>query len=125
MLVRTALVIDPDPQSAKLVAVVLESEGWQVQVPATFVDAERALLTGARPDVILIELMPLTSGLAFVETIKRRPATKSIPIVAVSSFNGDDVQRVIVEAGCSGYFRKPIDVTTFAADLDLMLGGKP
>ena len=70
----------------------------------------QAVLAQARPNLILMELaLPGMDGLTLTRKLKAEPATKSIPIVAMTAWamNGDAAKALA--AGCDGYLTKPID----------------
>jgi CheY-like chemotaxis protein len=107
------LVVDDDAPSAKLVSVVLESEGYIVHSASS---AEEALarLRSIRPDVMVLDLiLPLMSGLLLAEQLKANAATADIVLIAVTAFNGSKTERIAARAGFSAYVRKPIDPASF------------
>ena len=82
------LVIDDDPASAKLLAVVLGSEGCEVQVAGSAEEALRTL-TAFQPRVIIVDLiLPLMSGLLFAQQLRAQPGARGTLLIAVSAFNG-------------------------------------
>lgn len=108
------LIVDDNVANLKLAQVVLQMGGFQI---CTASDAEEALLTlkTRRPDLILMDLqLPGIDGLECVRIIKADEATKSIPVVALTSYamKGDETKAF--EAGCDGYLTKPIDTRTLA-----------
>jgi two-component system cell cycle response regulator DivK len=69
-----------------------------------------ALTTVARqrPDLILMDIqLPLMDGYEATRRLKSDPATKSIPIIVVTSYalSGDETKAR--EAGCDAYVTKP------------------
>jgi two-component system cell cycle response regulator DivK len=120
---RHVLIVEDDPPSAKLVAVVLGAEGCSTQVVSSAEGALIALEVHV-PDVIVLDLvLPLMSGLLFARQVKASPRTARIPIIAVSAFNGSEAARLAREAGCAEYIRKPIDTMSFPAVVRSFLGG--
>jgi CheY-like chemotaxis protein len=121
---RSVLLVEDDAASRKLEAVVLTDAGALV----TAVDsAEEALaaLGQRKAEVIVLDLvLPKMGGLVLVEQLKADPATRDIVIIAVTSLNGPDAERVALRAGCAAYLKKPIDTQTFAATVARYLGGK-
>ncbi|MEM6689182.1 MAG: ATP-binding protein [Planctomycetota bacterium] len=71
-----------------------------------------------RIDAVLLDMqMPVMNG--YVAAARLRDMGFENPIVALTAHR--DRQRCM-DAGCSGYMRKPIDSTTFATDLMEMFG---
>jgi CheY-like chemotaxis protein len=108
------LVVDDDAASAKLVAIILRGEGFDVRVATS---AEEALdaLPEHRPLVIVLDLvLPRMSGLLFIQKIKADPATRHMVVVAVTAFNGQQSEKMATDAGCAAFVRKPIDALSFA-----------
>lgn len=119
------LVVDDDPASAKLLAVVLGGEGCEVRTAASAEEASQALPEFG-PAVIVVDLvLPLMGGLVFAEQVKADPKTAAIVIIAVSAFNGRPTEQAALAAGCAAYFRKPIDPLQFPARVCAALEGAP
>jgi len=67
-----------------------------------------ALTMVARPDLILMDIqLPVMDGYEATRRLKADPATKSIPIIVVTSYalSGDEAKAR--EAGCDAYVSKP------------------
>ena len=108
-----ALVVDDDAASAKLVSVVLRGEGCEVEIAPNAEDALTTLVS-FRPDFIVLDLiLPLMSGLLLAQRLKADPATRKIVIIALTVVNGPEAERATRDAGCSAYFRKPLDPLSF------------
>jgi CheY-like chemotaxis protein len=83
---RTVLVVDDDEMVRESLALALELEGYATVRACDGIDALLALRTGARPDVILLDLeMPLMPGWEFRERQLADPDLATIPVVVVSS----------------------------------------
>jgi two-component system cell cycle response regulator DivK len=118
------MVVEDDAASRKLAMLLLAAAG---AVPTGAGSAEEALAAIAveRPDVAIVDLvLPRMSGLALIEELGRRPETRGIVIVAVTSLMGRDVERLVRAAGCVAYVAKPIDAESFVATIAACLGGK-
>lgn len=72
-----------------------------------------------RPDVILLDInMPRVNGFDFLEQVKRRPETKFIPVVMLtSSKNESDIVRSYGE-GAASYIQKPVSYDDFVRIID-------
>jgi two-component system, cell cycle response regulator DivK len=119
----SVLVVEDDPANAKLLAVFLRTEGCEARVASS---AEEAIetLRAYHPNLMLLDLvLPRMSGFGLLEKMKADPDTRDIAIVAVSAMNGGETERRVRQAGGIAYFRKPIDLTRFSAQLTDSLGG--
>ena len=62
------------------------------------------------PQIILMDLsLPLVDGLAATRRIRQLPASKGVPIIAVSAHDTMDFHAEALAAGCDAYITKPID----------------
>ena len=101
------LVVDDQPANLKLLALLLEGEGFEVATAGDGVEM-RAALRARRPEVIVMDVqLPVEDGLSLTRALKRDPATASILVVGVSAYAmPDDVARARA-AGCDAYVTKP------------------
>ena len=111
------LIVEDNPTNLKLASEVLENAGFRV---IRAVDSEQAQLAlrQERPDLILMDIaLPGMDGLALTRLLRADPAFGTIPIVALTAFamKGDDQKAL--EAGCSGYITKPIQVRELAGQV--------
>jgi PAS domain S-box-containing protein len=86
----TVLVIDDDRSATDLVQVILENEGYAVLKSYS---GREGVEIAARehPDCILLDLiMPETSGFAVAYQLRQIPATRTIPIIILTSMEIDE-----------------------------------
>lgn len=83
--------------------------------------AEQALtsLRGDLPDVVLLDLnLPAMDGLSFLRLLRADPATRELPVVAVTA-HPDKFQRdELMAAGCSAYLVKPVEARLLMHELE-------
>jgi CheY-like chemotaxis protein len=106
------LIVDDNPTNLKLVTFVVRSQGYDV---ATASDADTAVasIEAERPTVILMDLqLPGVDGLELTRRLKGNPATRSIPIIAVTAYAMKGDHEKALSAGCDDYVTKPIDTRT-------------
>jgi len=108
---RTALVVDDDPGSRRLLARWLEEEGWSV------IEAGSGQLALSRvrekvPDLVLLDIrMPgFLDGLRVTEVLSENPALQTVPIIAVSASPQEIFRHQALAAGCSGFLSKPVNL---------------
>ena len=101
------LVVEDDPQVARLISLVLQRSGYQSQIVA---DGESALDSARqqRPAMIFADLtIKGMGGEALCSALKSHPATKDIPYVVVS---GDrDIAEKARQCGADDYMGKPFE----------------
>jgi PAS domain S-box-containing protein len=86
----TVLVIDDDRAATDLVQVILENEGYQVLKAFQGKDGVE-IAARERPDLIILDLiMPEVSGFNVAYQLKQIPATRSIPIIVLTSMEMDE-----------------------------------
>ncbi|HSK04507.1 MAG TPA: response regulator, partial [Kofleriaceae bacterium] len=103
---RTLLVIEDDPAFAR-VLYDLAHELEFLAVVATTAEDGLALARELSPSAIVLDGgLPDRSGLALLDSLKRDPATRHVPVHVVSAH---DYTRTALEMGAVGYALKPID----------------
>jgi two-component system, cell cycle response regulator DivK len=69
-----------------------------------------------RPRMILLDLMlPALDGFEVARQLKGDPATRTIPIVAVSAMARPDDRDAALAAGCDDFVRKPFELDDLEA----------
>jgi signal transduction histidine kinase/CheY-like chemotaxis protein len=118
----TALVVDDNTASRRILASLLESAGVRVMTAAGGVEALQ-LAEAHRPDVILMDLkMPDLDGLEATRRLGRDPRTAAIPVIAVTASALGDVRQTARNAGCVDYLSKPVRAELLFAMLERHLG---
>lgn len=122
---NTALIVEPDQPSAKLIAVVLQQVGFQTHAVGSAEDAIK-MLEAFKFHVIVTELeLPVMTGLMLIETIRGTPAVRETPIVVATSNHGYETKRVARAAGCNKFTSKPIEGAVFGAQVLELIGEHP
>lgn len=107
------LLIEDNAVNRDLIQFLLESQGYEAREAATAEEAFEILKT-ERPHLIVMDIqLPGMDGLEATKKLKENPATRDIPVVAVTSYAMKGDRERATEAGCVGYITKPIDKTTF------------
>jgi two-component system cell cycle response regulator DivK len=115
------LIVDDDPEGREMYAAALAAAGFAVeQASDGFEATDKAFRL--KPQVILMDLlMPRLDGWDVVEWLKKNPATRAIPIVAVTGAGPERVRQVR-EAGCREALTKPCDPDLLLAAIQRALG---
>jgi len=97
-----------------LVSDLLKFAGYQVLQAETGEEAIEIAKTQS-PDLILMDIgLPRMDGLAATRILKEDPATRKIPVVAVTAHAMKGECEKALESGCIGYVSKPLKVDEFA-----------
>ncbi len=114
---KTILILEDDPQQARLMRRLLEYAGYRVLHEA---GGERGLQTAlaVKPDLILLDLgLPDLDGQTVAALIKHSPELAHTPLVAVTAWPKDTASQMARAYGCDGYISKPIKAREFARQL--------
>jgi CheY-like chemotaxis protein/HPt (histidine-containing phosphotransfer) domain-containing protein len=102
------LVVDDADENRELVRILLEEVGLSVYEAVNGQEAlDKASATAF--DLILMDMqMPVMDG--FTATRRLRELGAKVPIIALTAHAMKGYEKEILEAGCSGYLTKPIDL---------------
>ena len=122
----TILVIEDNERNMYLVAFILEKSGYQV-IQARDGQAGIALARQIKPDLILLDIqLPVMDGYAVARELTKNGELRDTPLVAVTSYAMVGDRERVLAAGCVGYIEKPINPTTFVAEIEqYLLARKP
>ena len=111
------LVVEDNETNQMLTVAVLERDGYRVEVAGNAEEA-RHQLEAEMPQLILMDVqLPGEDGLAFTQKLKLDPATRPIPVVAMTAHAMQGDAELAIKAGCSGYIPKPIDTRALAGQV--------
>ena len=112
----TVLVADDHRQFREALVALLELDGFQVVGQAADGADAVALAKQLRPDVVVIDLkMPVLNGLDATRLV--RDALPSTPVVVLTAFTGDELERAAVAAGATTYVAKDANLEELRAAL--------
>lgn len=104
------LVVDDNESAGWTLSLLLKRLGYQVETcyegPAAF-----AIADTLRPDAILLDLaMPGKDGYQICRLIRQQTWGKSMIIIALTGYGGEEDRQQTREAGFDGHLVKPIDL---------------
>jgi two-component system cell cycle response regulator DivK len=111
------LVVEDNKASSDLTAYLLRAAGHRVMTCTDGADAI-AIAGQEHPRVIVMDLqLERMSGLEAAAVLAADPKLKAIPRVAVTAYAMVGDRDRVLRAGFTGYIAKPIEPTTFAAQI--------
>ena len=118
---RRILVIDDDPETARLIRKWFAAEPYDVHEAGegqAGLDASRAI----RPDLIVLDLrMPGIDGFSVARSLKQDPLTRSTPVLMVTACRDVDAKVEAFSAGTDDYVTKPFQFEELDARIRSML----
>ena len=103
----TILVVEDEQDQMTLLTHALTRAGYQVVPAYGGEDAMRKVKT-RKIDLVVTDLaMPKVSGIELTRMIKSDPATRDIPVIAVTAHVWDHIGQAAGQACCDGFLSKP------------------
>jgi two-component system cell cycle response regulator DivK len=105
---KTVLLVEDNPHNRKIFSGMLAHAGFRVVEAVDGFEAMK-LVAAEKLDLVLMDLsIPGIDGWECTRRIKGEPATKEIPVIALTAhaMRGDEERAR--EAGCDGYLSKPV-----------------
>ncbi len=116
------LLVEDDEMSRDMLSRRLERKGFNVIMA---VDGKEGvnLSRSELPDMILMDMsLPMLDGLEASRRIKAMPATRMIPIIALTSRAMTGDREKALEAGCDDYDTKPVDLERLLGKIQALSG---
>jgi DNA-binding response OmpR family regulator len=106
---KQAWIVDDDEEMTRAISLMLQLMDWNV---ASFYNARaaaQALLSGKRPNLMILDInMPEVTGIDLLEFVRRRAEWKRLPIIMLSSEAAETLIDEALSIGADGYLTKPI-----------------
>jgi len=112
---KVILIVEDDPKTIKLFRDLLQVSRYET-LEAT--DGKQAidLAREKMPDLILMDIqLPVMDGLEATKILKTDPATKSIPVIALTASAMPEDHNKFMKAGGDAFITKPVDTRAFLA----------
>jgi chemosensory pili system protein ChpA (sensor histidine kinase/response regulator) len=120
---RRILLVDDSISVRKFVGHMLERAGFCVLTANDGVDALQQLAETPVDTVITDLEMPRLNGYELIEDLRRRPATRHLPIVVLTTRAGDKHWALARRLGVEHYVSKPVDEQAFVRLLQSITAG--
>lgn len=109
------LIVEDNEKNRKLVRDVLQFKGYKT-IEAETAEAGIQLALNTSPALILMDIqLPGMNGIEALGQLRANPATRAIPVIAVTASAMTHDREKIMAAGFDAYQRKPIDIKEFLA----------
>lgn len=115
------VIVEDNPQNARLVAKLLTGAGHTVHLCET---GESGIQTALEtlPNLILIDLgLPDLDGQTVIALLRQQPVLRGRPLIAFTSWPESTAHSMAKAYGCDGVITKPIDTRQFVAQLEAFM----
>ena len=119
------LLVEDNEMNRDMLSRRLQRRGYEV---ATAVDGESGLtMTKTEmPALVLMDMsLPGLDGWEATRQLKADPATRAIPVIALTAHAMAGDREKALAVGCDDFDIKPIDLDRLLGKIEALLGGKP
>ena len=119
------LLVEDNEMNRDMLSRRLERKGYRVVMA---IDGAQAVVMAESelPALILMDMsLPVLDGWEATRKIKANPATRSIPIIALTAHAMSGDREKTIEAGCDDYDTKPIELTRLLEKMSALLKPSP
>ena len=114
---KVILIIEDDPDLLKMLALLLESNGYCVEMATNSRDGLH-LAQSVHPDLILLDIrLPDTPGTVVLSEIRRIPEARTIPVFAVTAYALAGDKERLLSLGFDRFFSKPIQTNELLSEI--------
>ncbi len=118
---RKILVVEDDEDQLEIIRLILEKAGFAVGTAANGTDA-LIKTRSISPDLIILDLMlPGLNGFDICETLRKDPATASVPIVILTGLCSQFGRLAGFESGANEFLTKPFKMEELVSKVDKLL----
>jgi CheY-like chemotaxis protein len=115
------LLVEDSEMSRDMLARRLARRGYEVVIAVDGGQGVTLARTEA-PDLILMDMnLPVLDGSEATRQLRAAPATRSIPIIALTAHAMSGDREKALEAGCDDYDTKPIELERLLGKIEVLL----
>ena len=119
------LLVEDNEMNRDMLSRRLERRGYEVVIAVDGAEGVDKAGTEA-PELILMDMsLPGVDGWDATRRIKAAPATRAIPVIALTAHAMSGDREKAVEAGCDDFDTKPVDLARLLGKIEALLARKP
>jgi CheY-like chemotaxis protein len=115
------LIVEDNEMNRDMLSRRLARNGFEV---AMAVDGKQGveMASSEKPDLILMDMsLPIMNGWEATEKVKSNPATKNIPVIALTAHAMSEDREKCIAAGCNDFDTKPVDLPRLLEKIKALL----
>lgn len=115
------LLVEDNEMNRDMLSRRLARRGYEVTI-ALDGESGLALAASEAPDLILMDMsLPLLDGWEATRRLKASPATRNVPIIALTAHAMSSDRDKALEAGCDDYDTKPVELPRLLEKIQALL----
>ncbi|WP_270728829.1 response regulator [Shimia sp. Alg240-R146] len=115
------LAIDDSRTMRAMLETALTEAGMDVDLAEDGVEGLE-VLPDAAPDLVITDInMPRLDGFGLIEGVREKPEYASLPILVLTTENGDALKQRARDAGATGWIVKPFDADKLVAVINRLV----
>ncbi|HEX8243950.1 MAG TPA: response regulator [Longimicrobium sp.] len=119
----TILLVEDNEMNRDMLSRRLERKGFRVVLAVDGLGGVEMAGQHA-PDLVLMDMsLPVLDGWEATRRLKAGPATRHIPVIALTAHAMSGDRERAIDAGCDDYDTKPIELPRLLAKIEALLGG--
>jgi len=112
-------IVDDDEEMSRAVRLMVKLLDGEATTFMNARSAAQAVLDGRRPELFILDInMPEVTGLDLLEFLRRREATKNLPVVMLSTEASDMMVDRAKSLGADAYVSKPVTIEELERAMD-------
>ena len=118
----TILIVEDNEMNRDMLSRRLERRGYVIE---SAVDGAEGLAKAStsNPRLILMDMsLPVIDGWEATSRLKAEPATRDIPVIALTAHAMSEDREKAIRAGCDDYDTKPIDLPRLLEKIERLIG---
>lgn len=116
------LIIEDNEKNRKLIRDLLKAKGYQT-IESETAEGGMKLAEETKPALILMDIqLSGMDGITAMKQLKAAPATRTIPVMAITASAMTHNRESMLAEGFDGYQTKPFNLTEFLADIGRLIG---
>lgn len=117
------LLVEDNEMNRDMLSRRLKKKGFEVDMALDGAQGVEMALNGAY-DIILMDMsLPVIDGWEATRQLRAVPATQSIPIIALTAHAMSGDRDRAMDAGCSDYDTKPVEIDRLLLKMNTLLNG--
>lgn len=106
----TIMIVDDEPINILVIRKLLADEGYEKTLSISKATEAVAAVQREKPDLVLLDIMmPETSGLDILETLRAGEQTANLPVIILTASTAQSIKRQAFDLGATDFLSKPID----------------